>query len=69
MLYAAAGMAGAAARISGRRPLITPSWVKRFLYDWKVSSAKAERDLGYTITPLLEALRETVQGLRERGKY
>jgi len=68
VLYSAAGIAGAAARASGGRPLITPSWVKRFLYDWKVSSAKAERALGYRITPLPAALEETIGGLKERGR-
>lgn len=68
-LYAAAGVAGAAARLTGSRPLITPAWVKRFLYDWKVSSARAEQDLGYRMTPLTDALRETARRLRERGGY
>ncbi len=69
LLYAAAALAGAAAKIGGGQPLITPAWVKRFLYDWRVSSAKAERVLGYRITPLPEALAETARRLRERGGY
>ncbi len=69
VLYAAAGLAGAAARLTGGRPLITPAWVKRFLYDWRVSSARAEEELGYRITPLDAALDRTVRGLRERGGY
>lgn len=69
VLYAAAGLAGAAARLTGGRPLLTPSWVKRFLYDWRVSSARAEGELGYRITPLPDALDRTVRGLRARGGY
>lgn len=68
-LYAAAGLAGAAARLTGSRPLLTPAWVRRFLYDWKVSSARAESELGYRITPLADALEKTVRGLRARGGY
>lgn len=68
-LYAAAGLAGAAARLTGRPPLITPAWVKRFLYDWKVSSARAETELGYRITPPEESLARTVRGLQDRGGY
>lgn len=69
VLYAAAGLAGAAARLSGGRPVLTPSWVKRFLYDWRVSSVRAQAELGYRITPLDAALDRTVRGLRERGGY
>ncbi len=69
VLYAAAGLAGAAARLTGGRPLLTPSWVKRFLYDWKVSSARAQEELGYRITPLEDALARTIRGLRDRGGY
>ncbi|HOX13481.1 MAG TPA: NAD-dependent epimerase/dehydratase family protein [Spirochaetia bacterium] len=69
LLYAAAGLAGVAARLTGGRPLLTPAWVKRFLYDWKVSSARAESELGYQITPLPVALARTVRGLRDRGGY
>ena len=69
ILYTAAGLAGAVARVTGGRPLLTPSWVKRFLYDWKVSSARAQGELGYRITPPDAALDLTVRGLREREKY
>lgn len=45
-------------------PLISPEWVRLFLDDWACSSDKAIRELGYVITPLPEALRLTVEWLR-----
>lgn len=58
----------ARARWLGRSPQITPGWIETFLQDWAYSSARAERDLGYTITPLREGLRLTCQWLLERRR-
>ncbi len=52
----------------GIYPQITPGWVKTFLYDWVYTSAKAERELGYTITPLKEGIRTTIEWLRSLRK-
>ncbi|MEW6160953.1 MAG: SDR family oxidoreductase [Verrucomicrobiota bacterium] len=53
----------------GSYPQITPGWVETFLADWPCTSAKAERELGYRITPLREGLRITWNWLQEnRGK-
>lgn len=48
----------------GKPPLITPNFVKKYLYDWKVSSEKAQSELGYTITPLKEGLTKTLEWLK-----
>lgn len=50
----------------GLHPKVTPGWVETFLRDWSYTSAKAERDLGYRITPLREGLRRTLAWLHER---
>ncbi len=50
----------------GAYPRITPGWVETFLQEWAYSSAKAERELGYTITPLKEGMRLTCEWLRRR---
>lgn len=47
----------------GVYPQITPDWVRVFLADWAYTSAKAERELGYKITPIDTAVRETYQWL------
>lgn len=53
----------------GIYPQITPGWAETFLADWAYSCAKAERELGYTITPLREGIRATCEWLRaERGE-
>lgn len=56
----------------GIYPQITPGWVETFLQDWVYSTAKAERELGYTIVPLKEGIRMTYEWLMQqrnsRGK-
>jgi nucleoside-diphosphate-sugar epimerase len=53
----------------GLYPQITPGWVDTFLQDWVYSCAKAEKELGYIVTPFKEGVRTTYQWLLEqRGK-
>jgi len=47
----------------GIYPQITPGWVRTFMTDWNHSSQKAERELGYRPTPLVEGIRITYQWL------
>jgi hypothetical protein len=54
------------ARVFRGYPEITPGWTKTFLLDCAYSSAKAERNLGYTVTPLALALKRTVSWLIDR---
>jgi nucleoside-diphosphate-sugar epimerase len=50
-------------------PQITPGWMRTLLADWAYSCEKAQRELGYRPTPLLEGIRTTYQWLqRLRGK-
>jgi farnesol dehydrogenase len=57
-----------AAETFGIYPQITPGWVETFLQDWVYSCAKAERELGYTFTPLKEGVRITYRWLLEQRK-
>ena len=50
-----------AAEKFGIYPQITTGWVETFLQDWAFSCAKAERELGYTFTPLKEGIRLTYE--------
>ena len=52
----------------GSYPLITAGWVKTFLQDWTYSSAKAEKELGYEITPLRQGIQITLKWLRQLRK-
>ncbi|MBK9375724.1 MAG: NAD-dependent epimerase/dehydratase family protein [Holophagales bacterium] len=68
LLYA--GLEERKAEWLGVYPKVTPGWVETFLADWAFTSAKAERELGYRITPLREGLRRTLdwlRGQRDRG--
>ncbi|HET7715135.1 MAG TPA: SDR family oxidoreductase [Bauldia sp.] len=47
----------------GRKPLITPSWVRRYNHDWANSSAKAMSELGYGSRRLRDGLALTVAWL------
>ena len=48
----------------GRQPLITPGWVRKYLYKWSVSSAKAQQELGYEVTSLKDGIQKTVDWVR-----
>ena len=50
----------------GLYPQITPPWVETFLQDWAYSPEKAKRELGYTVTPLKEGLRQTYDWILRR---
>ena len=56
----------------GLYPQITPGWVETFLQDWVYTTEKAQRELGYTVTPLKQGVRMTYEWLLElrqaRGK-
>jgi len=47
----------------GRRPMITPPFVRKFVRHWPLSSEKAQRELGYSVTGLEEGVRETLAWL------
>jgi farnesol dehydrogenase len=51
----------------GLRPLITPDWVKRYMYNWKLSTAKAERELAYRPHTFTTALEKTLSYLSEQS--
>jgi farnesol dehydrogenase len=50
------------AKLFGRAPLITPKWIAKARYHWRVSSERAIEELGYSITPLDEGIRKTIEG-------
>jgi farnesol dehydrogenase len=56
------------AELTGHPPQLTHREVGVFREHWSYSSAKAERELGYRVTPLLEGLRKTVEWLRQTGR-
>ena len=51
-----------------RYPTITPGWVKMFLDDWAFSSNKAIDEINYKITPLQNALKQTIEWIEQHKK-
>ncbi len=54
--------------VTGIPPLITSQWVKKYLNHWSLSSQKAMTDLGYSITPLGEGVKITLEWLKRNGE-
>jgi len=52
-------------KITGTPPMITPDWVKRYIYHWKLDSSKAVSEIGYKIRPLDDGIKQTVEWIRE----
>jgi farnesol dehydrogenase len=54
-------------RVFQRDPLVTPSWVERYLQHRRLSSVKAETHLGYRITTLNEGMKKTLLWLKKNS--
>ena len=69
--YAVARLAGRLQRwraeVFGVEPEVTDEVVRIYAHEWAYSSAHAEADLGYSITPLGVGVAQTVSWLREHG--
>lgn len=65
LLMSMSGLVFFFSRLLGKPPRIAPQWVKRYLQNWAVSSRKAELELGYTVTPIEDCIRNTVLWLRK----
>jgi dihydroflavonol-4-reductase len=68
VLRVAAAVMEFASQLTGRRPMIDRSQVDEFAGSYAYfSSAKAQRDLGYTYLPARETLQRTITWLVEHG--
>ncbi len=54
--------------LSGREPKLTRQTVEIYKHHWAYSCEKARRDLGYTVTPLADALGATVDWIKTEIK-
>jgi NAD+-dependent farnesol dehydrogenase len=54
------------ANLTGMKPLITPEWVRKYNYNWELSSEKAIKELDYKTTPLNEGVLKTLMWLRNK---
>lgn len=48
-----------------RKPLLTRKWVSKSLYNWELTSQKAESELQFTITPFEVGIEKTLKWLEE----
>ena len=55
----------ALARLTKKPALISPGWIGQYLQHRRLSSDKAARELGYTITPLRKGIENTLKWLDE----
>ncbi|WP_299289117.1 NAD-dependent epimerase/dehydratase family protein [uncultured Mucilaginibacter sp.] len=51
------------AKSFGIKPLITPAFVRKYNKHWTVNPTKAEKELGYKITPIKEGITKTLAWL------
>jgi dihydroflavonol-4-reductase len=66
--WAFAAAREAAARLAGRRPAMTRDLVRAAALYTYVSSARAERELGYTIRPFDDMIADTLRDAIARGR-
>lgn len=52
--------------ITGKPPLLTPAWIRKYEYDWSLSSAKAIKELEYKITPIEDGVNKTIEWLKDQ---
>jgi dihydroflavonol-4-reductase len=67
LIYPLAVAAEAAARVTGREPFVTRDGLRMAKYKMFFTSAKAERELGYTSRPAKEAIRDALAWFRTAG--
>ncbi len=65
--WCAGAVNGVVAQVTGRRPMVPLDGVRIARHKMYVSSAKAERDLGYRSSPVEAALERAVKWFREQG--
>jgi NAD+-dependent farnesol dehydrogenase len=70
--FAAAALLGAVeelrVRAFGGMPLVTRGTVDIFRHDWTLDSSAAKHELGYSITPLADGVRRTIDSLIPRAR-
>jgi nucleoside-diphosphate-sugar epimerase len=69
VMLAAAKCSEVISSVAGGTPFITTGHVRRYNHDWLISSEKAEKVLGYSITPLKEGIERTVQWLDQNSTH
>ena len=66
MLFVARIMKGIA-ELTGRPPLLVPDWARKFHHNWRVSSERAIKELGYQPRNAQEGIEDTVQWIKTQS--
>ena len=56
------------AELTGKKPLFTPPWVKRYMYNWEISIEKARKELQYSPTDYKLAFGKTIDWINNGRK-
>ncbi len=67
LLWTVGWVEGFRSKITGRKPFITTFIAKKFTTNAIISCQKAKYELGYTVTPAKEAVRQTLSGLQSQA--
>lgn len=65
VIFMLAGIQEWRARWFKKAPMVTKGWFRKAAYNWPISSEKAIRELGYAPLEFDEAIRQTVEWLKE----
>lgn len=68
-IFVASNLAMVANKLLSVKPFITKGLIRKFNYNWRVSSQKAVNELGYSILPVKESLRKTIDWINANGKF
>lgn len=55
------------ADVTGVPPKITPGFAKKYVHDWGIDLSKARKHLGYTVTPIHDAVKRTLDYAKKEG--
>ena len=50
----------------GIKPAITPPFIRKYMHTWATDVSKAKNQLGYTVTPFKEAVKETAEWIKSQ---
>tara|TARA_R110002050_G_scaffold290260_1_gene443750 strand:+ start:81139 stop:82161 length:1023 start_codon:yes stop_codon:yes gene_type:complete len=49
------------------KPAITPPFIRKYMHTWATDISKAKRELGYSITPFHQAIKETANWIKKEN--
>jgi len=50
----------------GLKPAVTPPFIRKYMHSWATDISKAKNELGYQVTPFVQAVEETAAWIRSK---